>query len=282
MDRLKLGKKLGEGAMGKVFLSTYIIDKDTKKTISAAVKQIPANLMNMDEIILQAQLSRLPNCEEHIACFYDIMRNPKNNTYQIVMEYIEGKEMWDYVSEHKGPFTDKELLDIMEQALAGLNFIHDHEIAHGDIKLENFMMDKHHKLKFIDFGYGCNNKTCPTSPRWHGTTYLSPPEAFKRQKEKNLIAMQRADLWALGSMFAELTIANVNDNSLMRTDEVGMSGSKVHRKSDKKWRASAQLSAVNQKRDDLTPKIYKVIDGLMRINPDNRLSASDALALLQK
>ncbi len=276
MSRIKIGKKIGEGGMGKVFLSTYVIDPKTNKKISAAVKQVVPSKMNMDEIVLQAQLSRLPNCESHIACFYDIFTDPRTNDYQIVMEYIKGKELWDYAHEHKGQFTQVELVDIFKQALQGLSFIHSHGIAHADIKLENFMMDNKRKLKFIDFGFGCNEKSCPSSPAWHGTTFLTPPEGLKLQNKKNLKSMQAADIWALASMFVELI---VYAGSLRRTDDFGMDSASLLRVSKTNWRASKHLQSLRLKRP-LNNKIYKVIDGMMRIDPNNRLKASQALKLL--
>ena len=51
---LKLGKKIGEGGQGQVFLGTYIINEKTGKTISSAVKLVPAISMDLQEIKLQS------------------------------------------------------------------------------------------------------------------------------------------------------------------------------------------------------------------------------------
>lgn len=270
MSRIKFGPKIGEGGMGKVFLATYVVDPATNKTMSAAVKKITPSKMNLDEIVLQAQLSRLPHCNRHIACFYDIFTDPVTHDYQIVMEYIKGEEMWDHVRQHVGRFTDRELRNIMRQTLEGMVFIHDHNIAHGDIKMENFMMDGSGKIKFIDFGFGCNEQSCANIRVWHGTRFLAPPEASVRLRPKDLAAMKKADLWALGAMFVELA---AYDGSLRRVDDLGLDGPKLH--ANPKLRPSDRFAWRDK-------TIRKVIDGLMNANPRKRISAKNALKMLQR
>lgn len=277
-NRIILKKKIGEGGQGKVFLATYVVDPThhPRKTISSAVKQIKANQMDMEEVMLQASLSKHPKCNKLIACYYDLFQNPKTRDYYIVMEYIEGKELWDYVrsaakSEH--PLTSAQILILARQALKGLKFIHSRGIAHGDIKMENLMIDKRGDLKYIDFGYGCSEATCRTSKVWHGTTFLAPPEAtMDPTRRKTLKSLQEADLWALGCMLAEIILTNAN-GEIVRVDNVQLDGKSAA--TARHWKPSKQFP-LNR---TLLP-LYTVIDGLMAINPGKRITASSALKTL--
>jgi serine/threonine protein kinase len=280
-SRIKLGRKLGEGAMGKVYLATYIVDPIHKKTIRSAIKEVPANKMDMKEVQLQANLSRLPDCHEHIACYYDLFQDSNTHNYFIVMEYINGKELWDYLKDNIENITEQKLLDLCIQALKGLEFIHANGIAHGDIKLENFMISNgDDRLKYIDFGFGCSETTCASSPVWHGTRFLSPPEAYRGEASKNLASMQKADLWAVGSLFAELVLSIAN-SQITRTDEVSMDGKSVskHVSKHNKWIASEHLPVVS---DEIILEIYNIIDALMTPDPKKRSTAKNALKMLQK
>jgi serine/threonine protein kinase len=273
-SRITLGKKLGEGAMGKVFLATYVVEPKTKKTISSAVKQVPAYKMDIEEVQLQAQLSKLPQCNEHIACYYDLFQDSRTRDYLIVMEYVDGQELWDYIKDH--PVNDsRKLIDLFMQALEGLKFIHSKGIAHGDIKLENFMITHNGKLKYIDFGFGCSEKTCNTSHVWHGTSFLAPPEAYGPKQTKHLDAIQKVDSWALGSVFAEL-IASAKRGRITRADDLHMDGKSVASESDD-WKASNQLPVTSNKQ---MKRLYDVVDALMHPNPKKRASAKDALKMI--
>lgn len=283
-QKLKLGKKIGEGGMGKVYLSTYLVDPKTGETIKSATKTVPQNKMNMEEVALQASLSKIPDCNAHIACFYDLFQNPKNNAYYIVMEHIAGDELWDYLRNQRRELNAEQLHNLFVDALEGLAFIHANDIAHGDIKLENLMYDHEaRKLKYIDFGFGCVAEKCAANP-WHGTPFLFPPEAYKRSKvtkrPKSVSDMQRADLWALGAMLTELMV--YKPGSLQRVDDLGMSGADVKAK-PVNWKASNHLKGVGMKRSgkQFAP-FYRVIDDMMRIDPNDRKSAAVVLRTFKK
>lgn len=277
---LKLGKKIGEGGMGKVYLSTYLVDRDTGETINSATKTVPEKKMNLEEVVLQAKLSKLPHCHEHIACFYDLFQNPKTLEYYIVMEHIAGEDFWDYVNKHKQEFSFEELAKLFEDAMEGLSFIHAHDIAHGDVKLENFMINPNtQKLKYIDFGFGCTADSCAGN-NWHGTPFLFPPEAFPQRRPQNLKDMKAADLWALGALLTDLII--YQPRKFKRIDDIGMSGADVRNK-PKTWLASNFLKKAGLKRSSSSfDPFYKAIDSLMRIDPADRTPVATVLRTFKK
>lgn len=292
-----LGRKLGEGAMGEVFLGTYIKDPKTGRRTSAAIKRVPASKMDIKEVELQAKLSSLPECNKHVACLYELKR--QGNDYYIVMEYIKGKELFDVLANLKTQLHLGQLKKMFKQALEGLVFIHSKGLAHGDIKMENLMLDERKDLlKYIDFGYGCNVKSCKTSPVLHGTGYLDPPEAFYTETvwskalavpswvaryvpppdgSRTLDSLQRADIWALGSLFTEMTLAG---KKLYRTMNIGMSGEQLRNEDSRKWLASKHLARKGLKRPKSFDRLYAIIDGMMKLDPDDRLTAKQALKVL--
>lgn len=281
MNQIKLKRKVGEGISGKVYLATYVTQGG--KTLSAAVKQVPSVKMNLDEVVLQAALSRQPKCNRYIACYYDLIRHPKSGDYFIVMEYIHGKDLWTFLQDHVSQLTDDKIVELFKQALKGLKFIHSKGIAHGDIKLENFLIDEEFgRLKYIDFGFGCSRDTCKTSPVWHGTRFLSPPEIkLQPQRRKTLESIQKVDLWALGSMFAEIIMSG-RQGHIVRTDELGLDGASAAR-SPKRWNPSAKLQAdLKSNRSTKMKRVFEVIGKLMDINPSRRISAAAALEKLKQ
>ena len=79
----------------------------------------------------------------------------------LVMECMEGKELFDRVTEKKR-FSEYDAAEAVRQMLLAVNYLHNNGIVHRDLKLENFLYDKmgSDHLKLIDFGF---SKACRMS-----------------------------------------------------------------------------------------------------------------------
>ena len=58
----------------------------------------------------------------------------------------------------KTRLTESETVKYLKDILAGLSYIHDHQIIHRDIKLENFLIDANDNVKIADFGLSAKLK----------------------------------------------------------------------------------------------------------------------------
>ena len=68
-----------------------------------------------------------------------------------VMPFIEGGELYKIFAEKKR-FTEVDVKFYICQIVMGLGKLHEQNIMHRDIKLENIMMCSDGYLKLIDFG----------------------------------------------------------------------------------------------------------------------------------
>lgn len=69
----------------------------------------------------------------------------------IVMEYVDGETLTDFVKTHP---SNKEKKRILNELLDAVGFIHKHQIVHNDLKPENILVTHNgHNVKLIDFGY---------------------------------------------------------------------------------------------------------------------------------
>ncbi|CAK7201395.1 hypothetical protein SEUCBS139899_004099 [Sporothrix eucalyptigena] len=71
-----------------------------------------------------------------------------------VMEYCQEGDLYSLVEKKylTTPEREKDRLCLFKQLVQGLNYLHNHGIAHRDIKLENLLITNNSKLKITDFG----------------------------------------------------------------------------------------------------------------------------------
>lgn len=80
--------------------------------------------------------------------------------YFILMEFIEGKTLYDYVNEAfyaKTTNSDKEVLTILLNITGALNALWSGGIVHNDLSLENVMVQADLNVKLIDFEKSSKN-----------------------------------------------------------------------------------------------------------------------------
>lgn len=69
----------------------------------------------------------------------------------IVMEYVDGETLTDYLKTHP---SNKEKKHVLNELLDAVGFIHKHQVVHNDLKPENILITHNgHNVKLIDFGY---------------------------------------------------------------------------------------------------------------------------------
>lgn len=118
------------------------------------------------------KLEELPGIVRVLNFFYE------NNTAYMVMDYIQGISLKDYIHEKKR-ISWKEAVDIIEPVVKSLGVLHDNGIIHRDISPDNIMMDSAGQITLIDFGAAReldNGEKSKTIELKHG---YAPPEQYQ-------------------------------------------------------------------------------------------------------
>ena len=117
----------------------------------------------------------------------------------LVMEFIEGRDLEAVLSEMTGFLPQEQVLEWSIQLCDVLQFLHDHNpaIIFRDMKPSNIMLDKHGRLRLIDFGIAKNFQPGQKGTMI-GTEGYSPPEQYRG------VADQRTDVYALGATMHHL------------------------------------------------------------------------------
>jgi len=175
IGRYQIKRELGRGAMGVVYLA-----EDPAIGRSVAIKTI--NLDNLSESGQEQMLrdrlmreARSAGILSHpgIVTVYDIQHS--GNLACIVMEFVEGVTLYDRMT--NGDLKPDEVLSIMEQTAAAMDYAHSKGVLHRDIKPANLMFTTTGQVKVADFGVArLSSQKTATSGMVLGTPAYMAPE----------------------------------------------------------------------------------------------------------
>ena len=177
-------ERIGRGGEGDLYLA-----RDLELGIYRAVKELPAEKKR------EAGLFRLL---EHPSLPKMIDYTEQNDHCYLVMEYIRGKSLGQYLNEGR-IFSGEEILSIAGTVLQILKYLHSRKPAvyYGDLKPDNLMLTESGRLYLVDFGsavlgYERQSFYCL------GTEGYAAPEQYQGR------IVPASDFYALGKTVDEL------------------------------------------------------------------------------
>jgi serine/threonine protein kinase len=179
--KYRIQKAIGAGATSAV---VQAIDVSTGRVY--AVK-----IVSVEDL---ARRSLLTQFEQEVA----ILQELSHERIVRVVEVVSDGDLRFVVMENCSggclvPPAKDELLRIFVQILEGVRHLHEHGVAHGDIKPENVMLDGDGNVKLIDFGMA-RRTIIATDREKGGTIMFAAPELLKSGSYHT----QKADVWSLG------------------------------------------------------------------------------------
>ena len=118
----------------------------------------------------------------------------------IVMEFIEGRSLEQYIYREIGLIPEQKALPMFLEIMDTVSFIHKKNFLHLDIKSNNVMIQPDGKLKLIDLGIASRmTDASASSSTGFGTPAYMPPE----QTEMGRLGPY-TDIFALGVLLFEM------------------------------------------------------------------------------
>ena len=195
--RYEIGDLLGVGGMAYVYKAYDSIDDRV-----VAIKILKDEFLGNEEF-----MRRFKNESKAIAVLshpnivkvYDVSFGDR--IQYIVMEYIDGITLKEYMEYRAQPLTYKETLHFITQVLAALQHAHEKGIVHRDIKPQNIMLLADSTIKVMDFGiarFSRSENQTMTDKAIGSVHYISPEQA------KGDTTDAKADIYSVGVMMYEM------------------------------------------------------------------------------
>lgn len=167
-NRYIIGKSLGQGGFGITYIAW---DNKIQKTVT--IKEFFPNALStrgsgevsvscfndraeahfkegMKKMLDEGRrLSKFTD-NENIVDVYDFFE--ENNTSYIVMEYLSGKDLKQFLEEKGGKLDPEEAVKIILPILNALSDMHKAQLIHRDVAPDNIFLCDNGKIKLLDFG----------------------------------------------------------------------------------------------------------------------------------
>ena len=195
VDRYVIGHELGRGGFAAVYYATR---RDSLFHHQYAIKFFHPEILGLlgqEALFSEAQL--LANVSHsNIAKVYDA--GIYNGAVYIVMEFVDGVNLRDYLSSRSLSFDQK--LMLLRDICLAVDHAHQHQVIHGDLKPENILVCSDGTPKIIDFNIAQKVQRLSTGDRELITqnvlavtrNYASPEQLDNDAIDK------RTDVYALG------------------------------------------------------------------------------------
>jgi len=179
----KLRAEVGEVIEGKCTITKFIGASDGGRVLEAvylgrdkkvAVKEISRNAYQLFDYEKEKKILMALE-HQRISKIYDVLRD--NQTYYIVMDFIEGTTLTAYIEE-QGKLELPLVIELAKELVEMINYLNSNKYCkiYSDLNPDNIMIDERNQLCLIDFGVDYNKR--PKHERISmftgGANYFSP------------------------------------------------------------------------------------------------------------
>lgn len=193
--RIDYDRKIGEGGFGQVFLASDKQNPDIP-LVAKLITKANVSERSLKQEIEIGEMIEHPNLVSIIYYEYD------DDIYMIFSNYFQGGDLSDYLHNLGGKFSDCLAFLIFHQIAVGVEYLHKHNIAHLDLKLENavFSNEEEMKVALIDFGLSKIVDRTGMLSGYRGTMGYLPVEVMDNYDESCKYDPYKVDVFSLGVM----------------------------------------------------------------------------------
>ena len=250
---------IGTGGMANVYKAVVGHGGPVPEGTVVAVKVLRQELMHDPDLVRrfknESKAISLLN-HPNIVKVYDV--SVSENLQYIVMEYVDGMTLREYLNERGGKLTSRETVHFISQILKALDHAHHNGVVHRDIKPQNIMLLDNGQLRMMDFGIAriSRAENQLTGGKAMGSVHYISPEQAKGDETDFT-----SDIYSVGVMMYEM-----------------LSGHLPFDADDVVEVAIKQISDKPQSLQELAPNVphglVEITERAMAKRPDNRYASA--------
>lgn len=200
----KVMGKLGSGAMAVVYKAKQLsLDR------IVAIKVLPKKFVQKSDYVERFyKEGRLAAKLNHNNIVQAIDVGEVGGLYYFVMEYVEGKTLYDDLSKGK-VFDEREAIDITIQVAKALAHAHAQGLVHRDVKPKNIMINKDGVVKLADMGLARETSDIKAAKHEQGKAFGTPYYIAPEQIRGEMDVDGRVDIYSLGGTLFHMVTGRV-------------------------------------------------------------------------
>lgn len=217
-DDKKLGEQyqllecLGDGSYGWVWRAEKL---DTHEIIALKIPKEQG--AKNDDLAEGAALRDKPAHPNVVSVYWMGRVPPEREWYVIEMEYFPSVTLASLLDTGKHGFVTSyaKILGLYEQVVAGVQYLHELGMSHGDIKPQNVLVSGD-RAKITDFGSSILPEDMYTRTRENGGTilYSAPEIVGTTRRGRGREEIFRADIYSLGVLLYHLVTSQLPHDTL--------------------------------------------------------------------
>ncbi|MGO9270444.1 MAG: protein kinase domain-containing protein [Terriglobia bacterium] len=192
----KILSEIGSGGMGRVLLAM-----DERLGRRVAIKVLSPRFQSdalLRERFMQEARAMAKLTHPHIAHIYSL--GPAGETPHFVMEYVDGAPL----TEASRALMLRQKVELMHKIVLAVDFLHQHQVIHRDLKPGNILVGADLEPKVLDFGLVLLGKDQGNRLTLPGAL-LGTPDYFSPEQARATAPLDiRSDIFSLGTVFYEL------------------------------------------------------------------------------
>ncbi|KAL6450389.1 BCK1 Serine/threonine-protein kinase BCK1/SLK1/SSP31 [Candida maltosa Xu316] len=193
------GELIGRGSFGDVYLGLNVTTGEM-----LAVKQV-VWCRNNNKEGLEALYKEIETMKDlnHVNIVQYLGCDQQNNIYSLFLEYVAGGSIASCLKSY-GKFEEPLIRFITKQVLLGLEYLHQNNIIHRDLKADNLLLEVDGTCKISDFGISKRSNDIyanNANMSMQGTIFWMAPEVIDSMVEGY---SAKIDIWSLGCVVLEM------------------------------------------------------------------------------
>jgi eukaryotic-like serine/threonine-protein kinase len=260
-ERYRILKNLGKGGFSETFLA-----QDDLSLALRVVKCLKLSSKSSEtaQELFEAEvqtLYQLGHLNQQIPALFDHFVEDK--LLYLVQEFIDGHDLAQELEKGQ-TWSQEKIIELLRQVLPVLQFLHSHQVIHGDIKPRNIIRRNDGRLVLIDFGAvkltssSSSSSSSSSFPSSSSQDIVVGTAGYMPNEQQTGRSRFSSDIYALGMVVIQC-VTGVHPRNLKEDPKTG----EIH------WQSQVKLH----------PQLKRIVEKMVKVRLRERYTSAAAVLI---